>query len=196
VELAEIAACDPAVKTLLYFPLIDETAVSTGFQSGNLFADLLPKLSYAVVKNKIAVAHGLCEGGVTGVAQSWSHSAQVLGAVMFGSPGSALGSRPADRTTEATFWSFGVTASERTTFRATLSRLQAGASPKIALTTVGGANAYARPIVTFDPRTLPPGTYRYRITLTAATNPQRKTTLTSRPFKVVGAPISKGRPSS
>ena len=46
VELAEIAACDPTVSSLLYFPLIDDTSRSTGFQSGNLFADFAAKESY------------------------------------------------------------------------------------------------------------------------------------------------------
>ena len=35
----EIAACDPAVESLLFFPLIDEPDIHNGFQSGNLFAD-------------------------------------------------------------------------------------------------------------------------------------------------------------
>ena len=43
VQLAEIAACDPDVKALLYFPLIDDTSLSGGFQSGNLFADLVAR---------------------------------------------------------------------------------------------------------------------------------------------------------
>ena len=68
VVLAEIAACDPTVKALLFFQLIDNTGVSTGFQSGNLYADLTPKQSYADVKSKIASAQGLCQGGLTGIA--------------------------------------------------------------------------------------------------------------------------------
>ena len=69
VQLAEIAACDPDVKALLYFPLIDDTSLSGGFQSGNLFADFAHKLSYAGVKAKIAAAKGLCQGGVAGIGQ-------------------------------------------------------------------------------------------------------------------------------
>ena len=42
VQLAEIAACDPDVEAVLFFPLIDDTSLSGGFQSGNLFADLRP----------------------------------------------------------------------------------------------------------------------------------------------------------
>jgi hypothetical protein len=196
VELAEIAACDPAVKALLFFPLIDEPGISTGFQSGNLFADLAPKLSYTAVKDKIASAHGLCQGGVAGLSQSWSHSVGVLGADFFGGPSADPGSQPADQPASALYWAFSVTASERTTFKATLSRVTTGGSPKIMLSAAGSANAYSKPLVKFNPRSLPAGTYRYRITLAAATNPQRTTTLTSKPFKVArpsGAVASRRR---
>src|SRR5262249_10887837 len=72
-ELAEIAACDPDVKALLYFPLIDDTQLSSGFQSGNLFADLSHKQSYAGVKNKIASAKGNCQG----TTKNWQHTTSV-----------------------------------------------------------------------------------------------------------------------
>ena len=62
VQLAEIAACDPDVKALLYFPLIDDTSLSGGFQSGNLFADFAHKISYGGVKAKIASAKGSMPG--------------------------------------------------------------------------------------------------------------------------------------
>ena len=75
VELAEIGACDPAVKTVLYFPLIDDTGISTGFQSGNLFADFVKKQSYAGMKAKIASAKGNCQGGVTGSRNVGAHRA-------------------------------------------------------------------------------------------------------------------------
>ena len=61
-------------RPLLYFPLIDDTGISTGFQSGNLFADLAKKQSYAGMKAKIASAKGICQGGVAGIPQSWSHT--------------------------------------------------------------------------------------------------------------------------
>ncbi len=47
---------------------------------------------------------------------------------------------------------------------------------------MGAVRAYRSPIVKFSPRTLPPGYYEYSITLAAATNPTRTTTLTSKPF--------------
>ena len=98
VELSEIGACDPAVKTVLYFPLIDDTGISSGFQSGNLFADLAKKQSYAGMKAKIASAKGNCQGGVAGIPQSWSHTEQVIGALgIFGGPGTDPGSQPTEQ---------------------------------------------------------------------------------------------------
>ncbi len=190
VELAEIAACDPAVRSLMYFPLIDESGSSSGFQSGNLYADRIQKQSYAALKAKIASAQGLCQGGVLGLTQPWSHTAKVLGAAgSFGGPGTSLGSQPSRRAASAKLWAFSVTAGEDTTYTATLRRRSAaGGSPRAVSTVSGGAKAYRSPLVKFTGRTLPPGSYDYRITLAAATNPERTTTLTSKPF-VVGFPL-------
>jgi hypothetical protein len=73
-ELMQIAACDPALKTLLFFPLIDERFISNGFQSGNLFADLAQKQSYGAVKSKIASSGGNCNGPET----AWRHTEAVV----------------------------------------------------------------------------------------------------------------------
>ena len=59
------------------------------------------------------------------------------------------------------------------------------------LASVGAVKAYRTPIVKFNPRKLPAGYYEYSITLAAATNPKRTTTLTSKPFRV-GSPASPG----
>jgi hypothetical protein len=189
VELAEIAACDPAVRSLMYFPLIDETAHWSGFQSGNLFADLVEKRSYLAMKNKIASAQGLCQGGVPGISLPWAHTAKVLGAVgTFGGLGTSPGSQPTRRAASARGWAFSVTAGEDTTYEATLRRVTVtGRSPKNVLASSGTVKAYRAPVVKFNPRTLPAGYYEYSITLAAATNPKRTTTLTSKPFQV-GSP--------
>jgi hypothetical protein len=191
VELAEIAACDPAVKTLLFFPLIDDTGSSSGFQSGNLFADLTRKQSYAGVKNKIASAGGFCQGGVPGSSQSWSHTEKVIGAAdSFGGPGTRPGSQPANKPASAKYWAFSFTARESATYKATLSSVTArGGSARPVLFVVGNLSAYSKPLVKFNGQTLPVGFYQYSVTLAAKTNPQRTTMLTSRPFKV-GAPAA------
>ena len=182
VELAEIAACDPAVSSLLYFPLIDDTARSTGFQSGNLFADFAAKQSYAAMKNKIASAQGLCQGGVPGIAQAWTHSEHVVGSLgTFAAPAVAALRKPAS----ARVWSFTVTAAEDATYRAALSRVTpSGIFIRRVLSSTGRLRAYTKPVVQFGPKALLPGTYAFSVTLFAATNPQRTTKLRSKLFTV------------
>jgi hypothetical protein len=201
VELAELAACDPAVRSLLYFPLIDDRGTSTGFQSGNLFADLAEKQSYTAMKDKIASARGRCQAVAPGMALPWSHTGKVLGAAgSFGGPGTSPGSQPARRpTSSGRIWAFSATAAEDTTYRATLRRVSAaGRSPRSVLASAGAFKAYRRPLVKFDPRALPAGYYDYSITLAAATNPKRTTTLTSKPFRVgsPGLKAARKRPTS
>lgn len=182
VQLMEIAACDPAVKALLFFPLIDETDIHNGFQSGNLYADLTHKQSYAAVKGKIASAQGQCQGGVAGISQAWQHTTQVIGAkAIFGGPGTSPGSQPGQRPALGKYWAFSVTANEDANYTAKLSPATGSGTT---LTATGLAKAYFTPLVKFPAQLLPAGSYKYTITLSAATNPQRTTTFTSRPFTV------------
>jgi hypothetical protein len=193
VELAEIGACDPAVKTVLWFPLIDDTGISTGFQSGNLFADFQEKQSYAGMKNKIASAQGNCQGGVTGIAQSWSHTTQVIGAQgIFGGPGTDVGSQPSSKPAGTTGAWTSVTVNEDATYTATL---QLGS--KVVATLNGTAKAYFKPGLHFIlPKPLASGTYKFVIVLRAATNPSRTTTLISKTFVVgSGETVTKAKPS-
>jgi hypothetical protein len=188
VEVAEIGACDPAVKTVLYFPLIDDTGISTGFQSGNLFADLVKKQSYTAMKNKIASAKGNCQGGVQGVPQNWSHTVQVIGAQgIFGGPGKDIGSQPLNKPGGVKGVRTSVTVSEDATYTATLQR-----TTTVVATLVGTAKAYFKPGLNFTvTKPLVVGTYRFVIVLKAATNPWRTTTLTSKTFTVgLGAPAA------
>ena len=197
-RLAEEIAWKPGMLLVLYFPLIDDTGNSTGFQSGNLFADFAEKQSYTAMKDKIASAQGLCQAGVPGIALPWSHTRKVLGAAgSFGGPGTSPGSQPPRRPASARVWAFTVTAGEDTTYRATLQHVTgSGGSPRTVLASVGTVKAYRTPTVKFNPRTLPVGYYEYSITLAAATNPKRTTTLRSQPFRVgsPGAQVASRRP--
>ncbi len=189
VQLAEIAACDPDVKALLYFPLIDDTSLSGGFQSGNLFADFAHKLSYGGVQAKIAAAKGLCQGGVAGIGQGWRHLTSVLGAQgIFGGPGTSPGSRPASRpaNTQGLWTSFTVT--ENASYAARLVKVPGGA---VGAPLTGIAKAYFRPGLRFGNLRLRPGTYRFQIVLTALTNPARTASLTSPTFRI-GTPARLG----
>ncbi len=199
VELSEIGACDPAVKTVLYFPLIDDTGISSGFQSGNLFADLAKKQSYAGMKTKIASAKGNCQGGVAGVAQTWAHTEQVIGAAaIFGGPGTDPGSQPGDKPAGTTGAWTSVTVNEDATYVATLSQVSGanGGGAQTVSSLTGTAKAYFKPGLHFtSPKPLATGYYQFTIVLKAATNPSRTTTLTSKTFKVGSPGASAGKPT-
>ena len=168
VELARLGACDPDVRSILWFPLIDDTGVSTGFQSGQLYADLAPKQSYGAMKAEIASTEGACRDGRP---RPWVHTTRVLGAA------GDFGGRA----------SVSVTAAEDVRYTATL--VPAGldarrAASALGLRSVSGrVRAYRKPPIRF-PGPLPAGRYRIVVALTAATAPARATILTSR---VLGA---------
>jgi hypothetical protein len=181
VELAEIGACDPSVKTVLWFPLIDEPGISSGFQSGNLFADLAKKQSYAGMKAKIASAKGNCQGGVAGIPQTWAHTTEVIGAQgIFGGPGTDPGSQPANKPTGIGSLQVSVTASETASYTADL--VNTDGNHTIA-TVRGTVKAYFAPAIKFVD-SISDGTYVIKVKLTAATNPQRTSQLTSKSFTV------------
>jgi hypothetical protein len=206
-DLMELSACDPDVKAVLFFPLIDEQDVHNGFQSGELYADLAHKQSYDAVKAKIASAHGQCQGGVAGISQAWVHTTSVVGAqAIFGGPGTPLGSKPKSKPLASRYWAFSFTASEDVAYKAgifaagktapkasDLARFLTSArrtrqAPVAAVS--GSGHAYFKPLVKFPGKALPSGTYVYAIRMAAAVNPARSTTLVSAPF-TVGTPSAK-----
>ena len=147
VDLAEIAACDSDVKAVLYFPLIDDSGISSGFQSGNLFADFAHKASYDAVKAKIASAKGSCQGGIAGISGSWVHTTGVVGAQgVFGGPGTEAGSQPSNKPANIRTLSTGVTVTEDATYTAKLIKVPGG---QVGSTVTGLAKAYYKPAITF-----------------------------------------------
>jgi len=187
-NLLEIGACDPDVKSVLFFPLIDESIVSSGFQSGMLFADLAHKASYDAVKAKIAGSQGQCQGGVPGISQAWVHTNSVVGAqAFFGGPGTKAGSQPKARPALSKYWAISFTAAEDTTWKLGLYRLRSStAKPgsKPVLSTQGAAHAYFKPLALLPAKSVAPGFYAYKLQLSAAVNPARKKTLVSKAFAV------------
>jgi hypothetical protein len=180
-DLAELAACDTSVRTVLYFPLIDDPGIADGYQSGELYADHTHKLSYDALKDKIASAKGRCQGGVDGVLHNlWRHTTHVIGAAgSFGNPTPSLRLQ-LHQTTGVPVLQTGVTANEQATYTATLRRLGGGpVGPPLK----GTLRAYARAVLKF-PTVLRPGRYRITVVLHAATNSSRTTTLVSKPFTV------------
>ena len=196
-DLMEIAACDPDVKALLFFPLIDELDVNNGFQSGEMYADLAQKASYAGVKGKIASAKGACQGGIAGIAQAWVHATSVLGAQpFFGGAGKPAGSQPQGHPLTGRYWAISFTATEDTNWTVGLYKLaSAGAQPSgtPVLTAAGSAHAYFKPLLKLPAKPEKAGWYAYTLQLAAAVDPSRTTSFASKPFAVgkPGAPAGK-----
>ncbi len=189
-QLVQIAACDPDVQSLMFFPLIDDPDLGHGFQSGVMYADLDHKQSYDALKQALASPDGLCHGRTTG----WRHTTRVVGATAsFVVRRSATGRRVV---------SLHVSAGEAATYRAGVFRLTSPGLPTAdaveralssarapqlyAGAAAGALRAYARPSIALAPTRLPAGTYVCGVTLAAAADPARTTTFVSRPFRVTG----------
>jgi hypothetical protein len=194
-ELMELAACDPDVKSLLFFPLVDNTDIRSGFQSGLLFADGVGKPSYLAVKGKISSSHGACQGGVAGITQTWQHTTQVVGATAtFGTGIKA--SAAEDVTYKAAI--FPASGSSPTTLSRALASATVIANGKVLAdaTAAGSIRAYYHPSITFPgAASLSAGSYVYAIRLTSQVNPSRTTTIVSKAF-TVGSPAAAGTTSN
>ena len=180
-DTVTLAECDPGVRMLSFFHLVDETDLDR-WQSGLERADGSHRPSYDAVKQLLAQSHGNCQT----TAVKWRHvTSVVLPAVAWGS----LKPQPLKRTR----WSFTAGAGEEADFRAGLfkagpkqavlgKRLAAG-KPKPVLSARGVIKASMR-LVSFPKRRLKPGLYVYAIRMSATMNPKRASVLVSRPFRV------------
>jgi hypothetical protein len=182
--LIRYLACDPSVRSLLFFGLIDEPILDR-WQAALVRADGTPRPAYDAVKSTYAETSGRCAGQ----SRSWRHSTTLAGArAIF--PRSRV--VPASRRS----WSFKVRAAEGSLFRAGIFRVKAPtrvdrkgivralARGRGVLRTTGATRAYWTPQVKFRGRPLAPGWYVYAVRLTAETSAKRTSTFVSRPFRV------------
>jgi hypothetical protein len=180
-DTVTLAECDPSVRMLSFFHLVDETDLDR-WQSGLERADGSHRPSYDAVKQAIAQTHGNCP--FTPV--RWRHlTGVVLPVVAWGS----LKPQPLKRTR----WTFTTGAGEEADFRAgvfkagpskaVLGRRLAAGKPKPLLFARGLIKAKTR-LVSFPRRRLKPGLYVYAIRMSATMNPKRASVLVSRPFRV------------
>lgn len=186
-------ACDPAVRSLLFFHLVDDPNLDR-WQSGLVRADGTRRPSYASVKAAIARTGARCAGITT----AWRHATAVIG------PSAKFPFKRAfSQRTRA--WTMVATAFEATTYNAAVFRVPRRATPSgkartkiqrallrakpkgAALARAGKVQAYREAVVRFPKRTLKPGYYVYAVQLFAETNPTRKSFFVSRPFRVVAA---------
>jgi hypothetical protein len=182
--LIRYLACDPSVRSLLFFGLIDEPVLDR-WQAALVRADGSPRPAYNAVKSTYAETRGRCAGK----ARPWRHRTTVAGARAIFPRGRAL---PANRRS----WSFKLRADEGARFRAGIFRIE---PPKKAdrkriaralarnggiLRAAGTAKAYWTAKAKFRSRTLAPGWYVYGVRIAAEMNAKRTSTFVSKPFRV------------
>jgi hypothetical protein len=201
VDAVRMLACDPSVRSLLFFGLVDEPDLAR-WQAGLLRADGSLRPSYSAVKSLLAASGASCAGSPL----TWTHTATVLG---------SRATFPSRRTLPKAFraWGFTVGVQEDAKFvaglfrlprapaasqwRSLISRSLAGKKPVAigpALRLTGRAKAPFGRSITFKRRTLKPGYYVYGIRLTAEMNPARASFLMGKPFRL--GPIDHGKPKT
>ena len=180
-DTVTLAECDPGVRMLSFFHLIDETDLDR-WQSGLERADGSHRPSYDAVKQTLAQTHGNCPTKPV----AWRHlTTVVLPTAAWGS----LTRQPLKRKR----WSFRAGAGEEADFKAgifkagpskaVLAKRLAAGRPKPLLLARGVIKASTR-LVSFPTRRLKPGRYVYAIRMTATMNSSRASVLVSRPFRV------------
>ena len=186
-------ACDPSVRSLLFFHLIDDPNLDR-WQSGLVRADGTHRPSYASVKAAVSRTGGRCPGVTT----AWRHATTVIG------PSARF---PFQRRVAARkrAWNLVTTAFEAATYHAAIFRVPRRATPsgkaraKIARALLrarpsgaalvakkGNVQAYRETVVRFPQKNLKPGYYVYALRLFAETNPTRQSVFVSKAFEVVG----------
>ena len=171
------AECDPTVRSLSFFLLLDEADLKNGWQSGLERIDGSRRPSYDAVKTTTAQTHGNCQQGMT----NWRHtSAVVLPRVFWGLR---------HRSVRWTKWRISAGAGEEVSFRAGI--FKAGTSkraiakslttgrPRAVLSATGTIKAKTR-VIAFPARRLKRGRYLIAIRMRSTMNPGRAKLLISR----------------
>jgi hypothetical protein len=174
------AECDPSIRSLSFFLLIDEPDLSY-WQSGLERIDGSHRESYNAVKTQLAQTHGDCQQRLV----TWRHSKGVLQArISWG---------PLRRTARWKKWRISAGAKEEALFRAGI--FKAGTSkkkiaksltkgrPRAVLTATGTIKAKTRTIA-FPSRRLKRGRYVIAIRMRATMNTGRATLFISRVLRV------------
>ena len=174
------AECDPTIKSLSFFLLMDEPDLSH-WQSGLERIDGSHRESYNAVKTQLAQTHGNCQEGML----SWRHTTTVIQArVAWGS---------LRRTARWTKWRISAGAGEEALFRAgifkagtsrrKISRSLTTGRPRAVLSATGTIKAKTR-TVAFPSRRLRRGRYVIAIRMRSTMNTGRAKLFISRVLRV------------
>ncbi len=190
-NLIPLLACDSAVKSVLFFNLVDEANLDR-WQSGLMRADWTLRPAYAVVKGAIAAGQTRCAGRRV----AWRHAFRPVG-VRLGFTGSTRARSARNRS-----WGFAGRSEEGTLYKAALFRVRkpgkvsAAVRARIvrslrsarirgaALRSSGKLTGSLGKVIRFPARRLKPGFYVYAAEVVAELNPARKATYLGRVFRV------------
>ena len=186
-DAVRLLACDPSVKSMLFFGLVDEPDLER-WQAGLMRADWTRRPAYDFVKRAIAETGLRC----TRTATAWKHTTSVVGATW--RPGLPRVKK------QKTTWSFSAKVGEDSLYRAALLRVRSarrippkglraigqllkGRAPGILFKRGAVSAPFAR-VLRFQPRRMQSGYYVLATLLQAEMNPTRTKVFASRPFKV------------
>jgi hypothetical protein len=177
-DAINLLKCDPTVKTLDLFHLVDEPLL-LGFQSGLLRVDNSQRPSYSAVKQAIAAA-GTCPA-----MHAWKHTKSVIGA-------RAIWNLKLKPTKQSTYWSRVGAAEDATVVTGIFpadgsvpsAASFAGAGSTAAKMLSGVVKANSIRSFKFHPLRLTAGRYVFGALLSATMNPQRTRVIVSAPFTV------------
>jgi hypothetical protein len=190
-NLIPLMACDPAVKSVLFFNLVDEANLDR-WQSGLMRADWTRRPAYEIVKGAIAAGQTRCPGRRV----AWRHEFRPVG-VHLGFTGGAR-----SRSARNTAWSFVAGSEEGTLYTAGLFKVRRAGkvSPTVraqlfrslrtsrvrgaALKSSGKLTGGWDRVVTFRAKRLKPGYYVYAARIVAELNPSRKASYVGTAFNV------------
>jgi hypothetical protein len=178
-QAIRLLACDPSVRSLLFFGLRDEADLSR-WQAGMVRADGTRRPSYDAIKGELATSNGAC----VGTPATWSHAPGVVGVAPRFDRRKVMDARfrkwgfslMNEENASFTAGLFRQTAAKQTAAWKTLvTRTLAGRTSgvKATLKLSGKAKAPWGRTVTFRQTRLKPGYYAYAIRLAAEMNPAR-----------------------
>ena len=193
-EAVRLLACDPAVKSMLFFGLVDEPDLER-WQAGLIRADWSRRPAYDAVKRVIAETGGRCAGAQV----AWRHATSVVGTSW--RPG-----LPRVRQ-QKTIWSFSAKVGEDALYRSAVLRVRSkrriparglraigqllkGNAPGI-LFKKGIVRAPFAQVFRFRPRRMKPGYYVLATLLQAEMNATRTKLYVGRPFRIAAPPKAK-----
>src|SRR5918992_1885363 len=186
--LVPYLACDPSVRSMLYYGLVDEPDLDR-WQAGLIRADGTRRPSFGVVRSALGRGLARCTRRPT----TWRHKTKVVGAT------ARFSTRR--RSASETSWSFVAASEESSLYRAAMYRLKGRSlsaaarkklaaavgrrrSPKPVFSARGKVRAHLGTFIRFPRKRLAPGRYVFAIRLSAEMNPARQTVLVSKPFAV------------